>query len=184
MKALYLIGNGFRPEEYFYSKEEIEKAGIKVITAGKQKVVPARDIPGMPKSTYVDITFDEVDLDKQNYNAVVVPGGSPGWENLYKDNKVIEILQKAQVKDLLIASLCASPAVLSKAGVLKGKKATIYPGMTNYLKKGGANPVNTDENFENQTVIVKDKNLVTGNGPWASRDFGRAVVEELTKSKK
>lgn len=184
MKVLYLIGNGFRPEEYFYSKEEIEKAGIEVITAGKQKVVPARDIPGMPKYANADITFDEVDLEKQNYDAIVVPGGSPGWENLYKDEKVIKILQKANEKNLLIASICASPAVLSKSGILKGKKATIYPGMGDYLKRGGAEPVNTDETYENKTVIVKDENLITGNGPWASREFGKAIVEELKRREK
>lgn len=184
MRVLYIIGNGFRPEEYFYSKEEIEKNGITVITAGKQKKVPARDIPGMEKFTYADITFDEVDLNKQQYDAIVVPGGSPGWENLYKDEKVIKILKEAKEKNLLIASICASPAVLSKAGVLKGKKATIYPGMGNYLKKGNATPINTSEDYENKTIIVTDENLITANGPWASREFGKAIVEALKNKEK
>ncbi len=179
LKVLYVIGNGFRPEEYFFSKEEIEKAGFKVITAGKQKEVPARLIPGMPKSAKADITFDEVKVEE--YAAVVVPGGTPGWENLFKDKKVEEILKEAKKKNLLICSICASPAVLAKSGVLAGKKATIYPGMTEYLKKFRANPVDTDESFENKTVIVKDENLITANGPWASREFGKAIVEELKR---
>lgn len=185
LKVLYLIGDGFRPEEYFFSKEEIEKGGFKVITAGKGNVVPAREIPGMPTSTNADITFDEIDiknLDK-DFAAVVVPGGSPGWENLYNNDKVLQIIKSASEKGMLVASICASPAVLAKSGVLKGKAATIYPGMTEYLTKEGSIPKDTDESFEGKTVIVKDKGIITGNGPWAAREFGKAVVEELNKLK-
>lgn len=181
IKVLYIIGNGFRPEEYFYSKEVIEEAGFVIVTAGKQKKVPARIIPGQKNFADADITFDEVDLEEERYNAIVVPGGSPGWENLYKDAVVMKILKDAKEKNLLIASICASPAVLSKAGVLEGKKATIYPGMADYLKRGKCIPINSDESFENKTVIVRDENLITSNGPWASREFGKAIVEELNK---
>lgn len=181
MKVLYLIGNGFRPEEYFYSKEEVEKEGIEVVTAGKQKKVPARDLPGQPKFANADLTFDEVVIEKGKYDAVVVPGGSPGWSNLLKDKKVLEIIRKAKENNMLIASICASPAVLAEAGILKGKKATIYPGMGNYITSGGGIPVKCDESFENKTVIVEDENLITANGPWASRDFGKAIVKALKK---
>jgi len=181
MKVLYLIGDGFRPEEYFYSKEEIEKEGIAVLTAGKNKKVPAREIPGQPKYAIADLVFDEVKIAEKEYDALVVPGGSPGWTNLLRDKKVLEIIRKAKENNLLIASICASPAVLAEAGVLKGKKATIYPGMGKYITSGGGISVKCDESFENVVVIVEDENLITANGPWASRDFGRAIVKILKK---
>lgn len=178
MKVIYLIGDGFRPEEYFYSKEVVENASIEVETAGARKgTIPARDIPGQPKSTESDLSFDEVNLN--NYSAVVVPGGSPGWENLLKDDRVLQLIKDASNKGMLVASMCASPAVLAKAGVLEGKEATIYPGMADYLEKGGASPVNTDESYEEKTVVVKDGNIITANGPWASREFGEAIVDYL-----
>lgn len=181
MKILYLIGDGFRPEEYFYSKEEIEKEGIEVLTAGKNKKVPAREMPGQPKSAIADLTFDEVRIEKGKYDALVVPGGSPGWTNLLRDKKVLEIIRKAKENNMLIASICASPAVLAEAGVLKGKKATIFPGMGKYITSGGGTAVKCDESFEEETVIVEDENLITSNGAWASRDFGRAIVKALKK---
>jgi len=183
LKVLYIIGDGFRPEEYFYSKEEVEKGGFKVITAGKHKNVPARSIPGMQTSTKADITFDEIEIENldKNFIAVVVPGGSPGWLNLLKNDKVLRIIKHAGEKGMLVASICASPAVLAKAGVLKEKTATIYPGMTEYLTKEGCNPKDTDESFEGKTVIIKDGNIITANGPWASKAFGKAIVKELNK---
>ncbi len=183
LNVLYLIGNGFRPEEYFYSKEEIENGGFKVITAGKQKIVPARSIPGMPTSTKADKTFDEIEIENldKNFIAVVVPGGSPGWENLLKDKKVLNIIKHAEEKGMFVSSICASGAVLAKAGVLKGKKATVWPGMDSDIVAGGGIPINADESFIEKTVVVKDGKIITANGPWASREFGKAIVEELNK---
>ncbi|PKP57123.1 MAG: hypothetical protein CVT88_09340 [Candidatus Altiarchaeales archaeon HGW-Altiarchaeales-1] len=116
LNVLYIIGNGFRPEEYFYSKEEVENGGFKVITAGKQKIVPARIIPGMPKSTESDKTFDEIEIENldKNFIVLVVPGGSPGWLNLLKDDKVLHLIKHAGEKGMLVASICSSVAVLAK----------------------------------------------------------------------
>jgi len=189
LKVLYIIGDGFRPEEYFYSKEEVENGGFKVITAGKQKIVPARTIPGMPTSTKANITFDEFDekflndLDK-NFIAVVVPGGSPGWLNLLKNDKVLHLIKHAGEKEMYVASICASGEVLAKAGILKGKKATIWPGMGKEIITGCGIPIDADESFLEKTVVVRDGKIITANGPWASREFGKAIVEELKKNLK
>jgi len=178
MRVLYLIGDGFRPEEYFYSKGEIENAGIDVTTAGARAGdIPAREISGQPKSAKSDLSFDDVTL--EGYDAVVVPGGSPGWENLYKNSRVLDIIRKSYERGMLVASMCASPAVLAKSGILKGKKATIFPGMGSFLKKGGATPVKADSHYDGREVIVRDGNIITANGPWASNAFGRAIVEAL-----
>ncbi|CEG12173.1 conserved hypothetical protein [groundwater metagenome] len=183
LNVLYLIGNGFRPEEYFYSKEEINNGGFKVITAGKDKIVPARSIPGMPTSAKTDKTFDEIEIENldKNFIAVVVPGGSPGWLNLLKNDKVLHLIKHAGEKGMFVASICSSVAVLSKTGILKGKKATIWPGQDNDVITGGGIPINADESFIQKTVVVRDGKIITANGPWASREFGKAIVEELNK---
>ena len=181
MKVVYLIGDGFRPEEYFYSKEVIEDAGIVVETAGARKGrIPARDIPMQPKSTESDFSFDDVNLD--NYSCIIVPGGSPGWINLLKNDKVIQLIKEANEKGMLVASICSSGAVIAKAGVLKDRKATIWPGQDDDIRKGRGVPVDADESFMGKTVVVKDKNIITANGPWASKAFGEAIADYLFKT--
>ncbi len=178
MKVIYLIGDGFRPEEYFYSKEVIEAAGIVVETAGVRKgKIPARDIPGQPKSAESGFSFDGVNLD--SYSGVIVPGGSPGWVNLFNNDRVIQIIREANERGMLVASICSSGAVIAKAGVLKGKKATIWPGQDDDIRKFGGIPVDADERFMEKQVVVKDGNIITANGPWTSREFGKAIVEYL-----
>ena len=82
---------------------------------------------------------------------------------------------------MLIASMCASPAVLAKAGILKGKKATIFPEMGNYIREGGGIEIDCGIEYENKVVVVEDGNIITANGPWASEAFGEAIVSYLTR---
>jgi len=68
---------------------------------------------------------------------------------------------------------------LAKAGVLEGKRATFwtYPlgSQANILKENVAI-------FEKKSVVVDGK-IITANGPGAAREFGKAIVEALTKEK-
>ena len=72
----------------------------------------------------------------------------------------------------MIAAICAAPAVLSEAGILKGKKCTIYPGMENELIKGGGIP--------QKDWIVEDENIITSQGPATALPFAIRLVEKLT----
>lgn len=54
-----------------------------------------------------------------------------------------------------IAAICAAPMVLGKLGLLKGKKATCYPGFEQYLE--GADCTGA--------MVEKDGNVITGKGP-------------------
>ena len=180
MKVLYLMGDGFRPEEYFYSKAVVDDAGIEVETAGARRgTIPAREIPGQPQSTESDMSFDDVNLNE--YDGIVVPGGSPGWINLMKDERVLELIREAFERGMMAASICSSGAVLAKAGILKGRKATIWPGQDDDIRGGGGIPVKADESYLNETVVVEDGNIITANGPWASEAFGEAIARYLRK---
>ena len=59
--------------------------------------------------------------------------------------------------------------VLGKLGLLKGKKATCYPGFEQYLE--GADCTGA--------MVEKDGNVITGKGPGAAMEFALAVVELL-----
>jgi len=78
----------------------------------------------------------------------------------------------------VLASICISPVILAKAGVLKGKKATVWSspmdrGPVKILQNNGAI-------YEDKPVVVDGK-IITGNGPGAAEEFGQAIIEVLTK---
>ena len=64
--------------------------------------------------------------------------------------------------------------VLGKLGLLKGKKATCYPGFEEFLE--GAEYTGA--------ILEKDGNILTGRGPGAAMDFALAAVELLKGKEK
>jgi len=109
--------------------------------------------------------------DFRDYDMIVLPGGWTGTDNLMADPRVIELVQYYTAEDRYVAAMCAAPNVLAKAGVLKGKTMTAYPG-----KK--TEPFYTDAHYVTDTVAFDGK-LVTSRGPATALPFAFALVDVL-----
>ncbi|MBI5092952.1 MAG: DJ-1/PfpI family protein [Candidatus Hydrogenedentes bacterium] len=144
----------------------LRRAGVDVVTAGLDKtpVKASRGVTIIP-----DMTLDEAL--KQNYDMVALPGGLPGADNLNNDTRIHDLLKKMAAGGKFTAAICAAPVVLAKAGLLKGKKATSYPGFLDKMALPGVT-------FANQAV-VKDGKVITSRGPGTAMDFALELVESL-----
>ena len=110
------------------------------------------------------------DIDLNSYDAIVLPGGLKGTENLMNNVKIIDTIQTFFEKGKLVAAICAAPTVLGYAGSLKGRNATCYPGMEDGLT--GATK-KTDP-------VVRDGNIITSRGLGTALAFAGAIIEYLT----
>ncbi len=73
-----------------------------------------------------DVSVEQVDFD--DYDVFIIPGGMPGAVNISKNAKVIDALKSALNSGKVVGAICASPAVVLGAnGLIDGKKATCYP---------------------------------------------------------
>lgn len=112
------------------------------------------------------------DADYLDGDVYMVPGGLPGAEYLGADKRVTDLLLHAFNNGKHVGAICASPAViLAKLGILKGRKATCYPGCEAALIDGSA--VVTDE------AAVTDGNVTTGKGPGAAIAYGLELVRVI-----
>ena len=101
----------------------------------------------------------------------MLPGGMPGSKNLNEHDGVRNALKEQFEKGKRVAAICAAPLVLASVGLLKGKKATIYPGMESYLGE--------DAEYTG-ALVQEDGNVTTGAGPAALSYFLPAEkVEEI-----
>jgi 4-methyl-5(b-hydroxyethyl)-thiazole monophosphate biosynthesis len=165
-KALVLIAPGFEEIEASTIVDILRRCHVEVTVAGLKPDV----IEGSHAIRFtVDKSIDEVSV--KDFDAVICPGGAPGYENLRKDQRVLTMIKEAFNSNKLVAAICAAPAVLSDAGVLKGKACTIYPGMEEELKKGGGKP--------EKGLVVVDKNIVTSMGPATALPFALKLAEKL-----
>jgi len=166
-KILFVIAHdNFRDEECFDTKDALKDQ--EVIIASTETTPATGSLGG---TITPDITIDEALNRINEFDAVVFIGG-PG-ANVYFDNQTAhQIIQKAKN---IIAAICIAPVTLAKAGVLKGKKATVWDDgkktQVNILENAGATYVAED--------VVIDGNIITANGPKAAKKFGEAILAKL-----
>ncbi|MBI3252789.1 MAG: DJ-1/PfpI family protein [Candidatus Omnitrophica bacterium] len=167
--VLVALADGFEEIEAVTPIDVLRRAGLDVIVAGVGK----KEISGAHGITIrADVMLEDY---RDLPDAVVLPGGMPGADNLKKSKALGALLSKMDQNKKLIGAICAAPArVLAGAGILDGKKATCYPGYENDL--GAKTTFVTDR-------VVKDGRVITSRGPGTALEFALELVCELTDSR-
>lgn len=170
-KVLFVIAfKDFRDEEYFIPKNFLEKYGAVTETVSTQigRAIGADGGDVEIAKTVVDVTAD-------SYDAVIFIGGNGMVANF--DNVDMQRLAKTAVsKEKLVGAICIAPVILAKAGVLEGKRATVWSSILDknaikILKESGATYVSNS--------VVQDGRIITGNGPSASQEFAQTIKNNL-----
>ncbi|MBD5084372.1 MAG: hypothetical protein HDT33_04720 [Clostridiales bacterium] len=107
-----------------------------------------------------------------DYDCVILPGTVNPLPALF-DEKLIEFLRAGAGSDVLFAAISSSPILLSKAGVLDGKKFT----SGYFMQMAEVFQFVEKENFIHQG-IVEDGNVITGIGMFF-REFAEAVLKRF-----
>ncbi len=144
----------------------LRRAGIEVVAAGltHEPIKASRGTTLIADSLLSDV----IDRD---YDMVVLPGGLPGADHLNGNRQLHQLLQKMNSNGKWLAAICAAPKVFAKAGLLKGKKATSFPG--------SLDGYDLSEIDYREEAIVIDGNLVTSRGPGTAMDFALTLIELL-----
>ncbi|MGN1050721.1 MAG: DJ-1 family glyoxalase III [Acutalibacteraceae bacterium] len=135
---------------------------IKTVGVGSKVIVGSHGIP-----IVADITEDEIDF--ENIDCIMLPGGMPGTVNLEKDKTVNKALEFAYENGKYIGAICAAPYILGKKGYLKGKKATCFPEFSKDLI--GAEYTGN--------LAEKDGKIITGKGAGAATKYGLMLLEAI-----
>jgi 4-methyl-5(b-hydroxyethyl)-thiazole monophosphate biosynthesis len=122
-------------------------------------VIGAHGVPVVADLTFKEVKEDEAEM-------LILPGGMPGANNLDAHDGLSRLITSFAGKKLPLAAICAAPLVLGRRGLLRGRKATCYPGFEGYL-----------EGAEYTAALVEeDGNFITGKGPGAAMEFAFAIV--------
>lgn len=167
-KVLIPLASGFEEVEAVTNIDVLRRASIEVVTISLNSLDVKGD-HGIP--IIADQRIDQINID--DFDAIVLPGGMPGAGNLRDSPKILEFVRKIYNKDGLVAAVCAAPIVLEEAGILKGNKATSYPGFSDEMP--------SSEYLEKR--VVKDGNIITARGPGVAMGFALTIVEYLKDKK-
>ena len=158
------LANGFEEVEALAPLDILRRASLDVKTVG----VTGEYVTGAHNITVkADILPDEINTD--DIDALILPGGLGGTENMDKDTRVKELILYANKNNKLICAICAAPSILGKMGLLEGKEATCYPGFENTFKGG---------KYLKESVVKCD-NFITSDGMGSALRFAFAIVSQL-----
>lgn len=163
-KAIVFLADGFEELEALAPVDIMRRCGIEVslITLNKTKTVTSSHNITIEADQTIEESIGEYDL-------LMLPGGMPGTKNLNASQKVKDEVVKANRDGKILAAICAGPMVFGQLGLLRGKKATCFPGFEEYLE--GAE-------ITGKGVTV-DGNIITGIGAGAAITFGIEIVKAM-----
>jgi 4-methyl-5(b-hydroxyethyl)-thiazole monophosphate biosynthesis len=176
-KILIHFADGFEEIEAITPVDVLRRAGCEVETVsitGKSEVTSKRGVVILADRHFIEADYEQADM-------IILPGGQPGADNLNNHEGLKKQIQLYHKQGKLLAAICAAPLVFGSAGILKGRRATCYPG-TEPLLTGATCTGN---------AVEADGHIITAKGPGVALEFslilaeilvGKAQTEELRKA--
>jgi len=179
----------FRDEEYFVPKEILETAGAEIKTASneKGKALGADGgeaeinllVEDLNPADFADLQSKSSHDSIQNissFDAVVFIGG-PGCLKYLDNENSYRVIRETVSQNKVLGSICISPVILAKAGILQGIKATVW---SSPMDRSSVRILQDNGAVYQDMAVVIDRKIVTANGPAAAKKFGEAIGQVLT----
>ena len=161
-KVCVLLADGFEEIEGLTVVDLLRRAKIYVDTVSIMDDYIVHGAHGINVQT--EDLFDEVDFEE--FDMVVLPGGMPGTLNLKEHDGVRYVVKQYAKEGRFVGAICAAPTIL--------KRATCYPGVEDEME----NVILTE------TAVVVDDNIITSQGVGTAIDFALKLIEVLDGEEK
>lgn len=165
--VIVFLADGFEEIEALATVDILRRAGLEVLTVGVGGCV-------VTGAHGISVTADVSDTEPlpsadDGLQAVVLPGGLPGTENLRASGVVNACLDRAADDGVLLCAICAAPSVLGMKRLLEGREATCYPGYEDQLLGAVCTGASV--------AVAADR--ITAKGAGVTIPFALAIVERL-----
>ena len=163
-KVLLPLAEGFEEIEAIAVVDVLRRAKIDVVMAGLQ--------PGLVRSSRGVSVLADTELENvqaEDFDMIVLPGGQPGTDNLNADSRIHALLAEFSDAGKLIGAICAAPMVLANAGLLNGRHATSYPSYSSRL----------DGAVYDGRPVVSDGPIITSQGAGTAITFALEIIARL-----
>ncbi|MGE3774577.1 MAG: DJ-1/PfpI family protein [Gammaproteobacteria bacterium] len=140
--------------------------GLRIVTVA-ERTGPVRSVQG--PSTVAEFDF----ADAPKLDLILLPGGIGTMEQL-SSRAMLTFLQRQAADAEVVMSVCSGSAILAKAGLLDGRRAT-----SNKLFFSLATTQSDEVQWVEQARWVEDGKFVTSSGVSAGIDMALGVIAKL-----
>ena len=162
-KVLEFLADGFEEVEAMAPVDIMRRGGVDIKTVSIMDTLMVKSAHGVEMKA--DVMFSDADV--EGADLLLLPGGMPGAENLKNHEGLRKALLKHNEAGKKIGAICAAPMVLGYLGLLKGKRATCYPGFEIFMQ---------DAEYTAELFTI-DGNIITGKGPAAVFPYAYKMAE-------
>lgn len=161
----FFLADGLEETELVATLDLVKRAGIfaKTVSVTDQKLVTGtHGIMIQADAVINEVNFDDAEM-------LVLPGGMPGTKNLESCTHLKEAVLNFGETGKWLAAICAAPSIFGKLGLLKGKRATCFPGYEKSLEGAEINDL----------PAVTDGKIITGKAMGCVFEFGFEIIKAL-----
>lgn len=169
-RVLMIATDGFEESELMKPRQALIDAGVKV-TLASLKTDPIQGEKGGEKGSTITPDMTVEDVETEDYDALVLPGGVGNPDKLRMDETTVDLVQEFFDDGKTVAAICHAPWLLVEADVLDGKRATGWPSVRTDMENAGADVVDEE--------VVVDGNLITSRNPDDIPAFVEAIKAAL-----
>lgn len=171
-RAVIVTGRFVQDHEFIYPYYRVQEDGyeVEVAVPGKEQVQGQIGVKVIP-------TKDVTELEVDDYDLLILPGGAKCMEYIRQDERVLKFIADFNTAGKVIASVCHGTQLLISARVVKGRRVSGYYSIKDDINNAGATYVDAP--------AVVDGNLVTSPhykhmGPWMKEAL--AQVEKQARA--
>lgn len=166
-KVAIPVGADFEDSEFTVSRDRLREAGHSVTVFGAKA---GETLSGKQKQATARIEKSAGDLEAEDFDALVIPGGhSP--DELRTDEDVVSFVKRFGETGKPIAAVCHGPQLLIEADLVDGRTVTSWPSVRKDLENAGAKWIDRE--------VVEDGNLITSRKPDDMGAFCTAILRRL-----
>ena len=163
--ALVPLATGFEDIEAITVIDVLRRGGVETVSASVSDSLEVQSNHGV--RIKADALF--ADVADRDFDAIVLPGGMPGVDNLKACRPLIAKLSAQIGSGRLACAICAAPTIFCSEGMLdRSVHVTCYPSCS----------VNLDRPCSNVPVVA-DGNIITGQAPGSAMLFSLVVLKHL-----
>ncbi|MBR5542661.1 MAG: DJ-1/PfpI family protein [Oscillospiraceae bacterium] len=160
-----LLEEGFEMCEALTPVDILRRGGVEVATVGVSDgcITSSHGVRVCADKAFSEISFDDMEM-------LIIPGGQPGVDNLWKNAEVRALVEKVNKKGIKLSAICAAPIILARLGILSGKRAVCYPSCAEELGKAYIGGL---------SGVCRDGDIITGRAAGDALDFSFEVLSLL-----
>ena len=174
--AIFLAPRGSEEVEFTRPKQAVTDAGANVDVLGSETGEAQTVNDDLDEGQTFEVDEEFADVSPDDYDAVVVPGGTVGADRLRANEDAVEFLRTHVENDKPTGVICHGPWLLVEADVVEGRTLTSFPSLQTDVRNAGGEWVDEE--------VVTDGNVVTSRKPDDLDAFCDAIVETFAEGER